>query len=108
MDGTMMAGHDVRRSERRERDSTGGQTRRDAPHKISPSMSWMLHFHFLPSSPSHSFTLRTLLAMDCASLAVSSLPMAAKIRRPLPMVEISWPSTVTEADLTLWMTAKWC
>jgi len=69
-------------------------------------MSRTLHFHFLPSSPSHSFTLSTLLAMDSASLVVSSLPTAAKMSRPLPMVEISCPSTVTEADFTLCMTAE--
>ena len=96
---TMMAGYDVRRKE---------HNWENAPQRISPSMSWTLHFHFLPSSPSHNFTLRTLLAMDWASLAVSSLPMAAKIRRPLPIVEISWPSTVTDADFTLWITAKRC
>jgi hypothetical protein len=80
-------------------------TRRNAPHRISPSMSLTLHFHFLPSSPSHSFTLSTLLAMDSTSLVVSSLPIAAKMSRPLPMVEIRLPSTVTDADLTLCMTA---
>jgi hypothetical protein len=77
----------------------------NAPHSISPSMSLTLHFHFLPSSPSHNFTLSTLLAMDSTSLIVSSLPIAAKISRPLPMVEIRLPSTVTDADLTLCMTA---
>lgn len=43
--------------------------------------------------------------MDSTSLVVSSLPIAAKISRPLPMVEIRFPSTVTDADLTLCMTA---
>jgi hypothetical protein len=102
MDGTMMVGHDARREEHDRRH------RQNAPHRISPSMSWTLHFHFLPSSPSQSFTLRTLLAMDWASLTVSSLPIAAKIKRPLPMVEMSWPSTVTDADFTLWMMAALC
>jgi hypothetical protein len=32
--------------------------------------------------------------------------MAASTSRPLPIVEISWPSTVTEADFTRWMTAE--
>lgn len=31
--------------------------------------------------------------------------MAANIKRPLPIVLMSWPSTVTDADLTRWITA---
>ena len=68
-------------------------------------MSCTFFFHFVPLSSSQSFTLSILLAMLSASLIVSSLPTAANTNRPLLMVEMSWPSTVTEADLTRWITA---
>lgn len=76
-----------------------------SPHSTSPAISWTLCFHRPPCSSSHSFTFRTFAAMDSASFLVSSLPIAANTKRPLPIVEMSWPSTVTEADLTLCMTA---
>lgn len=94
---------------RREADESelGGERERrgNEPQRTSPSMSCTLFFHFLPSSPSQSFTLSTLLAIDSASFWVSSLPMAAKIKRPFPIVDMSCPSTVTDADFTRWMTA---
>jgi hypothetical protein len=75
------------------------------PHNTSPAMSCTLCFHRPPSASSQNFALRILDAMDSASFVVSSLPIAAKTRRPFPMLEINWPSIVTEADLTRWMTA---
>ena len=70
------------------------------PQRTSPSISLTPHFHLPPSSLSHNLAFRILLAMDSTSFWVPSLPMAASTSKPLPIVEISWPSTVTEADLT--------
>jgi hypothetical protein len=91
---TMMAGWDDASLE-------GG-----VPHRTSPSISCTFFFHLAPSSAFHSLTLRTLLAIDSTSLGVSFLSIAAKINSPLLMVEMSCPSTVTEADLTRWITAE--
>lgn len=88
--------HDVRRK---------GRERKNAPQRTSPPMSCTLSRHFLPSSPSQNFALSTLPAMDSTSLVVSFLSTAAKTKRPLPMVLMSSPSTVTEADFTRWITA---
>jgi hypothetical protein len=56
-------------------------------------------------SSSQSLAFSILLAMASTSFSVSSFDMAASTSRPLPIEDISWPSTVTEADLTLCKTA---
>lgn len=76
-----------------------------SPQRTSPSISWTLRFHLPPSSASHNLTFRILPAIDSTSFWVSSLATAARTNRPLPMVDTSWPSTVTEADFTRCMTA---
>jgi type VI protein secretion system component Hcp len=58
-------------------------------------------------SSSHSFAFKILPDMDSMSLSVSSFEMAANTSTPLPMEEMSLPSTVTEADFTLCRTATW-
>jgi hypothetical protein len=89
------------------------------PQRTSPPMSWTLHFHYSRldmsqmcwrwrrtrpggslESSSQNFVFKILPAMDSMSFSVSSLETAARTSRPLPMEDISWPSTVTEADLT--------
>jgi hypothetical protein len=60
------------------------------------------------SSSSQSFAFSILLAIDSTSFSVSSLEMAARTSKPLPIWEMSSPSTVTEADLTLCNTAVPC
>ena len=83
----------------------GGGGKGGVPHKTSPSISCTFFFHLTPESSSHNFTFKTLLAMDSASCWESSLPIAANMSRPLLIVDISWPSTVTEADFTRCITA---
>jgi hypothetical protein len=45
--------------------------------------------------------------MASTSFSVSSLEMAARTSNPLPIEDINWPSTVTDADLTLCSTARY-
>ena len=59
-------------------------------------------------SSSQSLAFSILLAMASTSFSVSCLETAARTSNPLPMEETNWPSTVTDADLTLCSTARQC
>lgn len=58
-----------------------------------------------PASSGHNFIFNTFAAIDSTSFLVSSDAMAANTSTPLPIDEIKWLSTVTEADATRCRTA---
>ena len=57
-------------------------------------------------SPGKSLARRHLPATYCVSSSVSSAPMPTRTMSPWPMDDTTAPSTVTDALLTLWMTAR--
>lgn len=79
-----------------------------SPHKTSPSISFTFSFQRPTGSvelSSQSLVFKIFEAIDSMSFSVSSLDTAASTNMPFPIDEMSWPSTVTDADLTLCSTA---